>query len=248
MLDMAVFGERLRTLRRSRGLTQRDVATAVCVSEQAVSKWEHGAVLPDAVHLLLLARTLRTSVDALLGAEADEPVLRTIRVGGACFEMVRRPETILAGRILYARDYGGFGAFDEAIGSVTEAERERALSLLAGVTRPAFDIRLSVNFWRPVEERAYGFVREVTTAQHAAGVQVCRMPGSLYLRARNDAAAAQLLAKERCEMWELFAYMREYVMPAYGLTMADNGAQELEVCDAPESGLGWAYIPVKAAE
>ena len=241
---MAAFGERLRTLRRLRGLTQWEVAVAVCVSEQAVSKWEHGAVLPDAAHLMLLARTLRTSVDALLGA-ADEPVLRTIRVGGACFELVRRPETILAGRILYARDFGSFEAFDEAIGGVTEADRERVLSRLAGMTRPDFAVRLSVNFWRPVEERAYGFVREVATAQQLEGVQVCRMPGSLYLRARNDTAAAQLLAKERCEMWELFAYMREFVMPAHGLFMANNGAQELEICDAPESGLGWAYIPVQ---
>lgn len=248
MLDMAAFGERLRTLRRARGLTQRDVAAAVCVSEQAVSKWEHGAVLPDAEHLLLLARTLRTSVDALLGAEAGEPVLRTIRVGSACFELVQRPETILAGRILYARDYDGFEAFDEGIGSVMEAERARVLGRLAGVVLPAFNIRLSVNFWRPVETRAYGFVREVLTADQPEGVQVYRMPASLYLRARNDAAAAQLIAREKCEMWELFAYMREFVMPSQGLVMADNGAQEMEIFDASGSGDGWAYIPVQAAE
>lgn len=247
MLDMAAFGERLRMLRRARGLTQRDVAAAVCVSEQAVSKWEHGAVLPDAEHLLLLARTLRMSVDALLGVEAGEPVLRTIRVGGACFELVQRPETILAGRILYAQDYGSFEAFDEAIGSVTEAERARVLSCLAGAVLPAFDIRLSVNFWRPVETRAYGFVREVSTADQPEGVQVYRMPRSLYLRARNDGAAAQLIAREKCEMWELFAYMREFVMPSHGLAMADNGAQELEVCNAAEGGFGWAYLPVQSA-
>lgn len=248
MLDMAAFGERLRMLRCSRGLTQRDVAAAVCVSEQAVSKWEHGAVLPDAEHLLLLGRTLRISVDALLGAETGESLLRTIRVGGACFALVRRPETILAGCILYARDYESFGAFDEAIGKVTDADRLRVLSRLEGVTLPAFDIHLSVNFWRPVQTRAYGFVREVTTAEQPEGVQVYRMPESLYLRARNDVAAAQLIARKKCEMWELFAYMREYVMPSQRLAMADNGAQELEVCDAPENGLGWAYIPVKATE
>ena len=90
MLDMAAFGGRLRTLRCSRGLTQRDVATVIRVSERAVSKWEHGAVLSDAEHLLLVVRTLRTSVDALLGADAGELVLRTIRVGGACLRLCAR--------------------------------------------------------------------------------------------------------------------------------------------------------------
>lgn len=191
---------------------------------------------------------LRVSVDALLGVETGERVLCAICVGSAVFGVVKRPETILAGRILYARDYDSFGAFDEAIGSVTEAERAEVFGCLVQARLPTFDVRLSVNFWRPVEERAYGFVREVATAEQPQGVQVFRMPESLYLRARNDAAAAQLIAKERCELWELFAYIREFVMPAQGFVMADNGAQEMEVIDAPGGGAGWAYLPVRIAD
>ena len=45
-----------------------------------------------------------------------------------------------------------------------------------------------------------------------------------------------------------FAYMREYVSPAHGFAMADNGAQEIEVIDAPGGDAGWAYLPVRPAE
>lgn len=197
---------------------------------------------------MLLGRMLRTSVDLLLGLDAGEHVLRTIRVGGACFELMHRPATILAGRILYAKDYECFEAFDEAIASVFVEEQQRTYAHLVGEILPAFDIRLSVNFWRPVEQRAYGFVREVDSVEQPPDVQVYRMPASLYLRARNDASAAQLIAKEACEMWELFSYMREFVLPSQGFIMEDNGAQEMEVLDAPESGIGWVYLPVQSVK
>lgn len=42
MLDMHIFGEKLREHRRYRGMTQEEVANQIGVSAQAVSKWESG--------------------------------------------------------------------------------------------------------------------------------------------------------------------------------------------------------------
>ncbi len=39
------FGEKLRTLRREKGLSQEELAAMVGVSRQALSKWEAGVSL-----------------------------------------------------------------------------------------------------------------------------------------------------------------------------------------------------------
>lgn len=39
------FGEKLRTLRREKGLSQEELAAMVGVSRQALSKWEAGSSL-----------------------------------------------------------------------------------------------------------------------------------------------------------------------------------------------------------
>ena len=57
-------------------------------------------------------------------------------------------------------------------------------------------------------------------------------------------ASAQLLLKEQCETWELFAYIRNYLMSSHGFRMAENGAQELEVLDTSKHKTGYVYMPV----
>ena len=109
---------------------------------------------------------------------------------------------------------------------------------------PVTDIHLSVNFWLDEKSRAFGFVRETATKEQPEGIDIYTMPASLYIKVYTDRAAAQLIAKEECEVWELFAYIRNFFMPAHGFRMADNGAQELEVFDSFEHSTGYAYMPV----
>jgi len=90
-----------------------------------------------------------------------------------------------------------------------------------------------------------GFMRETTTEKQPEGVDVYKMPASLYIRVYADRATSQLLTKRQCEIWELFAYIRNYFMPTHGFKMAENGAQELEVYDTEEHTSGYAYMPVE---
>ncbi len=72
---MIYLAENLRIFRKRLGLTQEDVAEAVFVAPQSVSKWERGETTPDIELLPALAKLLQTSVDALLGTDrihADE--------------------------------------------------------------------------------------------------------------------------------------------------------------------------------
>lgn len=246
MFSQADFGKRLKEFRKKKNFTQKEVATRIGVSEQAVSKWENGECLPDVCNLKLLAKLLHISVDTLLDTENDKPekVIETIKIGGAEFEIIEKPEIILAGKIIYAKDYENIDEFHKAIDSVTEEDKQIAYGLIQENTLPITDIQLSVNFWLDGESRAFGFVREVTTEQQPKGIDVYKMPASLYLRAYTDRSTAQLMAKEECEIWELFAYIRDFFMPANGFRMADHGAQELEVFDSSEHKTGYAYMPV----
>ena len=61
------FPESLFELRRSKGLSQEDLASQIGVSRQAVSKWETGEAMPDLNKLLLLADALEVSLDCLCG-------------------------------------------------------------------------------------------------------------------------------------------------------------------------------------
>lgn len=124
---------------------------------------------------------------------------------------------------------------------------QKEVAAKIGVSEQAlskWENHLSVNFWRSEKSRAYGFVREVLTDCQPENIDVYKMPASLYIRAYTNKSTAQLMAREQCEIWELFAYIRDYFMPAHGFKMAENGAQELEVFDTFEHKSGYAYMPV----
>ena len=76
-IDRQRFGAFVAGLRREKGLTQRELARQIYVSDKAVSKWERGAGLPDISMLIPLAEALGTSVTELLEGRRlapDEPV------------------------------------------------------------------------------------------------------------------------------------------------------------------------------
>lgn len=65
------LGNRIRSLRERLGLKQQDIANALQVSPQAVSKWERGENGPDIAILGSLARLLGVSTDWLLDAHRE---------------------------------------------------------------------------------------------------------------------------------------------------------------------------------
>ncbi len=246
MFNQIDFGKRVKSFRVRNNYSQKEIAFRIGVSEQAVSKWENGECLPDVYNLKLLAQILRISVDSLLDTEIQNPekVIETIMIGGARFEIVEKPETIFAGKIIYAKNFPNADSFDSAIDSLTEDDKQAAFGILKEGVLPIYDVNLSVNFWLSLKQRAYGFVREVMTEDQPDGVDVYKMPASLFIRAYTDKETSQLVSKEQCEIWELFSYIRDYFMPAHGFKMAENGAQELEVYDTFKHNTGYAYMPV----
>lgn len=65
-----MLGDTIKELRKSKGLTQEELALKLNVVRQTVSKWEQGLSVPDASMLILLAEKLDTPVSVLLGEPA----------------------------------------------------------------------------------------------------------------------------------------------------------------------------------
>ena len=72
-----MLNENIRSLRKSKGLSQQELAVKVNVVRQTISKWEQGLSVPDSDLLIALSEALETPVSALLGeavaeSEADQ--------------------------------------------------------------------------------------------------------------------------------------------------------------------------------
>ena len=65
-MDTLKIGQYIQHLRKSAGMTQKELAEKLHISFQAVSKWENGDTLPDTGILLDLCDILGTTADKLL--------------------------------------------------------------------------------------------------------------------------------------------------------------------------------------
>ncbi len=65
------MGNRIAELRKTKGMTQEQLAAELGISAPAVSKWETDSSYPDITLLCPLARVLETDVDTLLAYEEE---------------------------------------------------------------------------------------------------------------------------------------------------------------------------------
>ena len=62
-----MLSENIKTARKSKGLSQEELAVKLNVVRQTISKWEQGLSVPDSDMLIALSDALATPVSALLG-------------------------------------------------------------------------------------------------------------------------------------------------------------------------------------
>ena len=91
------LGQKLKELRSSKGLTQKELADKLHVTFQTVSKWENGENEPDIATLKELANLYNCSIDYLVGEEerenklpASEPAAQTIIIHQKELHVCRR--------------------------------------------------------------------------------------------------------------------------------------------------------------
>ena len=67
-----MLNENIKTLRKTKGLTQDELAIRLNVVRQTVSKWEKGLSVPDAEMLQRIADVFEVNVSQLLGAAISQ--------------------------------------------------------------------------------------------------------------------------------------------------------------------------------
>ena len=70
-MDAPILGKRIADLRKEKGMTQRELAEILHITDGAVSKWERGINFPDLSLIEHLAVALDTNVITLLSLEGS---------------------------------------------------------------------------------------------------------------------------------------------------------------------------------
>ena len=76
-----MLNENMKAIRKSKGLSQQELAVRLNVVRQTVSKWEQGLSVPDSDMLISISEALETPVNTLLGetvAEVEADDLKVI--------------------------------------------------------------------------------------------------------------------------------------------------------------------------
>ena len=68
-----MLNENMKAIRKSKGLSQEELAVKLNVVRQTISKWEKGLSVPDSDMLLSISEVLETPVSTLLGEAVVEP-------------------------------------------------------------------------------------------------------------------------------------------------------------------------------
>lgn len=80
--------ENIKTIRKSKGLSQQELAVKLNVVRQTISKWEQGLSVPDADMLISLSEALETPVSTLLGETVMEPEADAIQAISEKLEVI----------------------------------------------------------------------------------------------------------------------------------------------------------------
>ena len=67
-----MLNENIKAIRKSKGLSQQELAIKLNVVRQTISKWEQGLSVPDSDMLISISEVLETPVSTLLGETVIE--------------------------------------------------------------------------------------------------------------------------------------------------------------------------------
>lgn len=110
------IGERICDLRTNKSMSQGQLAEALDVSRQAVSKWENDQSSPDTIHLIKLADVLDTEVEYLatgrISDQKEQPIVLNMikKVDHVVEKVIEKPVIHRVVRVKYRRNLWEYAA------------------------------------------------------------------------------------------------------------------------------------------
>ena len=83
-----MLNENMKAIRKSKGLSQQELAVKLNVVRQTISKWEQGLSVPDSDMLISISEALETPVSTLLGENVIESEVDDLKVISAKLEVI----------------------------------------------------------------------------------------------------------------------------------------------------------------
>ena len=83
-----MLNENIKAIRKSKGLSQQELAIKLNVVRQTISKWEQGMSVPDSDMLISISEVLETPVSILLGETVVETKISDLEVISEKLEII----------------------------------------------------------------------------------------------------------------------------------------------------------------
>ena len=83
-----MLNENIKAIRKSKGLSQQELAVKLSVVRQTISKWEQGLSVPDSDMLISISEVFETPVSTLLGENIMESQMDDLKVISEKLEVI----------------------------------------------------------------------------------------------------------------------------------------------------------------
>lgn len=83
-----MLNENIKTIRKSKGLSQQELAIKLNVVRQTISKWEQGLSVPDSDMLISISEILEAPVSTLLGETVSETQVDSLKAIAEKLEVI----------------------------------------------------------------------------------------------------------------------------------------------------------------
>lgn len=187
-IDRAKFGAFISELRKEKGITQKELAEKLCISDKAISKWETGKAIPDVTLLIPLAEILEVSTTELLECrriehpesmgkeETDNLVKKVIELSEEEKRQKFRKRIIIYLICVFVSVVGMFNIYMLQ----KEMTNLQTIDIMPIYMVGVFAIGFGAYFWLIIKEKLPAYYDENEISVYVDGLLHMNMPGVIF--------------------------------------------------------------------